>query len=114
MSKLKKYLPTNESLREEFRRRSQFLPNLELLDPNPNILKQDLLYDEWVKNAHPNMFGDPYYDTNMIPHDNSLFAYDCFLQFFDAREKLLKKRIEEVFPGTYQELIEKNHLTDLI
>ena len=114
MSKLKKYLPTDESLREEFKRRSQFLPNLELLDPNPNILKLDLLFDEWVKSAHPNMFGDPYYNTNMIPQNEDLFVYDRFLQFFDEREKLIKERLSEIFPSTYREIVDTNHLAELV
>lgn len=114
MSKLKKYLPTDEALRVEFKSRSQFLPNLELLDPNPNILKQDMLYDEWVKKAHPNMFGDSYYESNMIPNDESLFEFSCFLKFFDAREKIIETKLKEVFPATFYEIVNNNHLSGLI
>ena len=114
MTKLKKYLPTDEALRGEFKSRSQYLPNLELLDPNPNVLKQDMLYDEWAKKAHPDMFGDPYYDSNMIPQDSSLYEFSCFLKFYDAREKIMEARLKDTFPGTFEEIVDKNALNDLL
>lgn len=106
MSKLKKLLPIEgESVRNEFKSRSQFLPNLELLPQKPNIKKSDQLFDEWLKLAHPQS-DDDYYKKNLIPSDSGLYNFSQFLNFYDAREKLLEKKLKLIFPETFSKIQE--------
>lgn len=111
MSKLKKYLPTEpEEIRTEFKKRSQLFPNLELIDPNPNIEKSDMLYNQWLEITHPNVATDPYYRDNVIPQNQELFEFNRFLDFYDAREKMLYDKLVSIFPVSFDEIVKRHHL----
>lgn len=111
-SKLKQYLPEEKDrlLRDEFKKHSQFFPNLQLLDQNSNLSKLDKLYDEWIQEKHPDIENDKYFEDNMIPKDKTLFLFPKFLDFIAEREKLMEERIRAVFAPTFDEILKNHHL----
>ena len=86
----------SEERREAYLERVNHLPNLQLLQATPNIEKGAKMFEEWLTEANP----DPsqlhqYQELHLIPAGQSL-AFDNFLDFYGAREELLRARLKAI------------------
>ena len=107
---LLKLLPgKTEEERSQFKERCHLLPNLQLLFPKVNGEKKDKLYDEWLSAVHP-LPTDTYYTTNLIPQDVS-YSFDNFIEFTDARKKMMEEHLRTTFPNSIDKIVTNNGLT---
>ncbi len=79
--------------------KKDFLPNLELMDFYENTKKQNKAFGLWINERYPSRKEQrDFMDKNYIPKNSSLdFNYKDFLQFFEAREKLLRSALEKKY-----------------
>ncbi len=68
------------------------LGNLCLLLGTENVGKQDKPLDEWLASREPGFLR-----RHLIPDDKSLWKFDRFPDFIDAREQLIRDRLKTLF-----------------
>jgi uncharacterized protein with ParB-like and HNH nuclease domain len=82
--------------REEYLKRFDLLPNLQLLQATPNIEKGAKMLDEWVaENKSDEGELRQYKDLHFFPTEKSL-RFANFLDFFESRKELLRSRIHHL------------------
>jgi len=64
------------------------IANLELLTPSENKSKADMKLDDWIRQQ-----SDDYVRLHLIPNDNSLWKPGSFINFLEARTKLILEKI---------------------
>ncbi len=70
--------------------------NLQLLPALENQGKSDTNFSDWLKKC-----GDGYRTKHLIPEEDSLFDLQCFEEFIEARETLIKQRLHHIFASEY-------------
>lgn len=89
--KLKKHsIPENKI--QQYIEKKDSLANLQLLTSRENHEKSAKPFDAWVKEQSPD-----YKTLNSIPQDESLFAWQAFDSFLEARETLIRARLAKLF-----------------
>ena len=68
------------------------LGNLCLLLAAENMGKQDMPVDEWFRSRDPDFLK-----RHLIPVDQSLWTFDRFPDFLEAREELVRRRLKALF-----------------
>lgn len=68
------------------------LGNLCLLLAPENIGKQDMPVDEWLRSREPGFLK-----RHLIPDDQTLWSFERFPEFLEAREELIRRRIKALF-----------------
>lgn len=87
---------TSTDTQEAFIERANRLPNLQLLQATPNMEKSGKMLKNWIASAYPNLNQcQQYKDMHLIPTSQSL-DFENFLEFYDAREKLIRNRLYEI------------------
>jgi uncharacterized protein with ParB-like and HNH nuclease domain len=71
------------------------IANLQLLSGSENQGKSDDEYEAWLKTR-----DQSYRAQHLIPADNKLLKFESFDKFISAREKLIRQRLEKLFPAT--------------
>lgn len=90
------------------------LPNLQLLNSVVNKEKQAVPFDQWIQRNYPDeQSKELYCDINSIPKGIS-YRYDNFEEFIAIRKKLLKIRLRQAFPLTFEELVTRYSLEKAI
>lgn len=77
--------------RQEYRRLSDSIANLQLLVGPENAGKSDENFEEWLTDT-----DDSYRGRHLIPRDDSLVRFDRFEDFVEAREQLITARLKAV------------------
>ena len=94
----------------QIREKSHYLPNLQLLDAVNNQLKGDTLFGNWIKATYPDVHEmNNYKLTHFIPNEES-YELSGFLMFFEDREELLRAKLKEAFPGSFEMLVTRYNL----
>lgn len=88
------------------------LVNLQLLYPVENQQKNDTPFGDWIKAIHGQP-GDDYFVTHLIP-TNVSYDFNCFIQFLEEREKLLRQKIKIAFPDEFSDLVARFNLQSKI
>lgn len=73
--------------------RKEQLGNLCLLLAHENVGKQDMPVDEWLLSR-----DSSFLKRHLIPADKSLWKFDRFNDFINAREELIRTRLKTLFP----------------
>ncbi|MDB5337296.1 MAG: hypothetical protein JWN70_2915, partial [Planctomycetaceae bacterium] len=68
------------------------LANLNLISASENLGKSDESFEKWLKSRDKSFKA-----KHLIPDDPKLYKIDRFLDFLDAREKLIAARLQSVF-----------------
>lgn len=68
--------------------------NLCLLKASENMGKQDMPVEAWLESRDPTFLK-----RHLIPEDRSLWAFDQFPMFLEARERLISDRYKSLFAG---------------
>ncbi|MDH3892842.1 MAG: DUF262 domain-containing protein [candidate division Zixibacteria bacterium] len=68
--------------------------NLQLLIDTENIAKKDKDFATWIKSRDVS-----FKRRHLIPVDESLYSFERFPEFVEEREKLIKARLESLFPA---------------
>lgn len=88
------------------------LANLELLDRVENQLKSDSLFDVWINTAKPDENERSiFYTEHFIPSGINC-TFDNLREFFEERNKLLKEKIAEAFPDSFDDIVKRYNLSD--
>ena len=81
---------------EAFQHRFNSLANLQLLQATPNLEKSEAMFEDWLTNSYTSSEEvNAYKSLHFIPQDTSL-KFEDFITFFDARERLIRHKIEEI------------------
>ena len=80
---------TDEAI-EQYQSVYNSIANLELLEDSENKSKNATPFDEWIKSREEN-----FKDRHLIPEIDD-YGYDHFLEFIEARKKLIKAAIKKV------------------
>ena len=108
-AKLKAQMPdSSESIRDAFKSKYNYLPNLQLLTLTENSHKNQGLFKEWVEQDYPDKTCS-YYTKNLIPIDTS-YEFSNFLVFFEKRAELIKKAIRKAFPDSFEDIKNKYNI----
>lgn len=94
-----------DALKDTYKKLCPKLPNLQLLRASENEEKYDKSPNEWIAYKHKDE-NDTIYKTNCIPTDGP-FEFNQFTIFFDKRKELLRARLKEVLPKSYEEIAKK-------
>ena len=87
---------TDATLRDQYIEKVDRLANLQLLQATPNTEKSAKVLKEWVTDNYPKSNQlHQYKELHLFPAGNSLDFKD-FLNFFDAREALVRSRLHEI------------------
>jgi hypothetical protein len=70
--------------------------NLELLNAKENEGKSGQKFEKWITTRHDSLLA-----RHLIPSDQKLWKLENFEKFVDAREGLIRQRLESLF-GTQQ------------
>ena len=70
------------------------LPNLQLLDANENMAKNDKSLEEWVEVECRNKDKSKFLKDHLIPDVD--LSLDNFNEFFEARKELLISKLKEL------------------
>ncbi|MBF0897583.1 MAG: DUF262 domain-containing protein, partial [Campylobacter concisus] len=70
------------------------LPNLQLLDANENMAKNDKSLEEWVENECRNKDKSKFLMDHLIPDVD--LSLDNFDDFYEKREKLMINKLREL------------------
>jgi len=95
-SKYKEYKKLMEKNKKEYYDFSMYdaLPNLQLLDANENMAKNDKSLEEWVENECRNKDKSKFLMDHLIPDiDLSLENFD---DFYEKRKKLMINKLREL------------------
>ncbi len=90
-------LNVNEDIKEEYYRDVDFnngLYNLQMLDANENMSKNDLNLKEWVEIETKNRDKKQFLDNHLIPDVD--LSFENFQEFIDKREVILIKKLKTV------------------
>ena len=68
--------------------------NLQMLDANENMSKNDLNLEDWVKKETRNRAKQQFLDIHLIPDVN--LSIDDFCKFIDEREKILLNKLKNM------------------
>ncbi len=86
--------------------------NLQILDQVDNNQKDDNLFDVWTAKRYTDASEfNNYKKTHFIPDSVSL-AFKDFLDFYEAREKLLSTKLKDAFPTDFNDLVNRYNLED--
>jgi hypothetical protein len=83
----------NAMNRSDWFHRKDQLGNLCLLLAHENVGKQDMPVDEWLMTR-----DSSFLKRHLIPDDRSLWKFDRFEDFINAREELIRDRLRTLFP----------------
>jgi hypothetical protein len=75
------------------------LGNLCLLLASENTGKQDMPVDEWLESREPGFLK-----RHLIPDDRALWKFERFLDFLEAREELVRRRLKMLFGPTVEQV----------
>lgn len=103
-----KYPSASEDEIKLFRDRCNNIVNLQLLKAIENQEKNDTEFEKWVSNTYPDK-NNAYYTENCIPTDVE-YGFSHFKEFTDRRKEILKKRIKEAFPETFEKIVKRFNL----
>lgn len=82
--------------RQEFIARCNCLANLQLLQATPNLEKSDRPLAQWLPEHKSTPVELQHYkEMHAFPTDGSL-TFDDFLEFFEARQKLIRSQLVEI------------------
>ncbi|WBL23542.1 DUF262 domain-containing protein [Zunongwangia sp. HRR-M8] len=96
----------DEDQKEEFIKRHNKLPNLQLLQANQNIEKNNIPFSEWLNKTFPNPAdAKAFLMQNHIKSDQSL-DFDDFVEFYEERKLTLKRLLESILNVKETEQIE--------
>lgn len=90
-------LNVNEDIKEEYYRDIDFnngLYNLQMLDANENMSKNDLNLKEWVEIETKNRDKKQFLDNHLIPDVD--LSFENFQEFIDKREVILIEKLKTV------------------
>jgi len=90
-------LNVNEDIKEEYYRDVDFnngLYNLQMLDANENMSKNDLNLKEWVEIETKNRDKKQFLDNHLIPDVD--LSFENFQEFIDKREVILIEKLKTV------------------
>lgn len=90
-------LNVNEDIKEEYYRDIDFnngLYNLQMLDANENMSKNDLNLKEWVEIETKNRDKKQFLDNHLIPDVD--LSFENFQEFIDKREVILIEKLRTV------------------
>lgn len=76
--------------------------NLQLLRAQENLEKLNRPFDEWLATQHPDARR-----RHLIPDDPSLYTFDQFERFVEAREQLIRERLRSLFSPTAEDEMRK-------
>jgi hypothetical protein len=83
------------------------LSNLQLLRIQENRSKSNEPFGDWItRNPH----DSSYFDCNCIPTDVG-YEYHNFIAFYNARKKIIAKKIQSAFPDDFNILVERYGLS---
>lgn len=86
----------SDETREAFLERVNKLANLQLLQATPNTEKSGKMFKDWLAETQTGTSQlHQYKDLHLIPADASL-EFSDFLEFFEARQTLIRKRLNEI------------------
>lgn len=102
-SRLRALTPNKTDIeRNEFQNRCHYLPNIQLLTSNENSQKLETQFASWIDSFYSNPSTRmALYDRNLIPNMDD-YGFEHFIEFFDARSELIRKRIKEAFPDSFE------------
>jgi hypothetical protein len=75
------------------------LGNLCLLLASENAGKQDMPVDEWLESREPGFLK-----RHLIPDDRTLWKFERFPDFLEAREELVRRRLKILFGPTVEQV----------
>jgi uncharacterized protein with ParB-like and HNH nuclease domain len=102
-SKLRKRGLSEEQIRA-FLDRVDDLPNLQLLEANPNMEKSSHEFKHWLEETYSNQLDKKDYKTrHYIPKEVEL-DFENFLTFYEERRQLILERLSQVLSVTQSEL----------
>ena len=95
-SKYKEYKKLMEKNKKEYYDFSMYdaLPNLQLLDANENMAKNDKSLEEWVESECRNKDKSKFLKDHLIPDVD--LSLDNFDDFYEKREKLMISKLREL------------------
>jgi uncharacterized protein with ParB-like and HNH nuclease domain len=86
----------SEEKREILIERCNRLSNLQLLQATPNMEKSGTMFEEWLSDTIKDPIDLKHYkELHLIPAAQSL-AFKDFIEFFDARENLIRSRLHHI------------------
>jgi uncharacterized protein with ParB-like and HNH nuclease domain len=68
--------------------------NLQMLDANENMSKQDMPLSEWISKETKNKDRDRFLEQKLIPNTN--FGLDSFAEFIEARKAILVAKLKSI------------------
>jgi hypothetical protein len=77
---------------EGFLEMSNRLGNLQILTAPENHEKSGTEFDKWIKTR-----GKGFLERQLIPSNDQLWDVSMFPKFLEAREKLIRKRLQSLF-----------------
>lgn len=82
-----------------------YIGNLQLIGAIPNIEKKDIEFKTWLNKIYPDRINqEQFKETHYIPDVN--LDFENFIQFFEEREKLIKREFSKLLLTEETELLE--------
>lgn len=82
----------SDNKKELFRSSSDRMPNLILLSRDEFIEKSQIDFNTWIQTR-----DDSFFDRHLLPKQQSLYSIENFIEFINAREKLISDRLKSLF-----------------
>ena len=108
----KKYPTASDDIIGQYKKKCNFLSNLELLDRSVNISKSDTEFKIWLDSYKPEAEDQIVFKKDHFIPEDAPCDYVDFLEFFNKREALLRKKIKEVFPNDIAKIVTRYNLQE--